>query len=91
MPLAPKKWPGPITLGTLSKRPDMCWKRIRDDRGFVYYEGWVDFKVILICPNDHYKKKWKVQILDHSPFHRRTLKSAKKEAEHIYAATRQII
>ena len=66
----------------------MKWVRNRSDLGFVYYEGWTDFKVVTIYPNYHYKKKWKVQILDHVPYHRSRLAIAKHEAEYIYAATR---
>ena len=72
------------------------WCRIRSELGFVYYEGYTlpsgkngieDTKVVTIHPNDHFRKKYKIQILDHSPYHRSNLKSAQKEAEVIYAAT----
>ena len=76
--------------------PHIRWVRLRSDLGFVYYEGYAlrhdkggieDTRVVTIDPNEHYRKKFKIQILDRSPFHRRTLTSAKKDAEHIYAAT----
>ena len=72
------------------------WCRMRSDVGFVYYEGYAlrhgedgleDTKVVTIQPNDHYRKKYKIQILDRSPYHRSSLKTAQKEAEVIYAAT----
>ena len=72
------------------------WCRMRSELGFVYYEGYAlcmspggieDSKVATVHPNDHYQKKFKVQILDHAPSHRRSLTSAKKDAEHIYAST----
>jgi len=69
---------------------------MRSDLGFVYYEGYalrhgqdgvMDMKVATVHPNDHYRKKYKIQILDHVPFHRTSLKSAKSDAEVIYAST----
>ena len=75
---------------------DIRWVRLRSDLGFVFYEGYSlrhdnggieDTRVVTIYPNEHYRKKFKIQILDRVPFHRRTLKSAKREAEGIYAAT----
>lgn len=75
---------------------DIRWVRLRSDLGYVYYHGYAlrsgdggieDTHVVSIEPNDHYRKKYKIQILNRSPFHRASLKSAKKDAEHIYAAT----
>ena len=43
----------------------MDWEKIRDNRGFYYYEGYDgNKKVVDIFPNDHYNKKWRVRILD---------------------------
>lgn len=72
------------------------WVRLRSDLGYVYYHGYAlrignggieDTHVVSVTPNDHYRKKYKIQLLDRVPFHRASLKSAKKEAEYIYAAT----
>ena len=72
------------------------WVRLRSDLGFVYYKGYAlrmadggieDTEVVSVYPNDHYRKKFKVKILDRVPFHRRSVKAAKKDAEAIYAAT----
>lgn len=77
--------------------PDIRWVRLRSDLGFVFYEGYSlryakggieDTRVVTVYPNDHYRKKYKVQILDRVPFHRRSVTSAKRDAETIYAATR---
>ena len=36
----------------------MDWEKIRDNRGFYYYEGYDgNKKVVDIFPNDHYNKK----------------------------------
>ena len=76
---------------------EVRWVRLRSDLGFVYHEGYslvpepgglVDKRVITVMPNDHYRKKYKCQVLDHVPFHRRKLTSAKKDGELCYAASR---
>ena len=71
----------------------MRWVTKRSDLGFLWYEGWDlgkkldDTKVVDIRQRDKSQKKWIVQVLDHAPFHRRTLKSAKLDGELIYNAT----
>ena len=56
----------------------MDWEKIRDNRGFYYYEGYDgNKKVVDIFPNDHYNKKWRVRILDRAPWHSPNLKLAK--------------
>ena len=66
----------------------MDWEKIRDNRGFYYYEGYDgNKKVVDIFPNDHYNKKWRVRILDRAPWHSTNLKLSKSNAEFIYVAT----
>ena len=71
----------------------MRWVTKRSDLGFLWYEGWDlgkrldDTKVVDIRQRDKSQKKWVIKVLDHSPFHRRTLKSAKLDGELIYNAT----
>ena len=66
----------------------MDWEKIRDNRGFYYYEGYDgNKKVVDIFPNDHYNKKWRVRILDRAPWHSPNLKLAKSNVEFIYVAT----
>ena len=66
----------------------MDWEKIRDNRGFYYYEGYDgNKKVVDIFPNDHYNKKWRVTILNRVPWHSPNLKIAKSNAEYIYVAT----
>ena len=71
----------------------MRWVTKRSDLGFLWYEGWDltkkldDTKVIDIRQRDKSQKKWVVRVLDHVPFHKRTLKSAKLDGEYVYNAT----
>ena len=72
------------------------WRTKRSNLGFLWYEGWeiekgkiLDgyTKVVEIRQRDKSQKKWVVQVLDHVPFHKRTLKSAKLDGEYVYNAT----
>jgi hypothetical protein len=71
----------------------MRWVTKRSDLGFLWYEGWDltkrldDTKVVEIRRRDKSQKKWVVQVLDHVPFHKRTLRSAKQDGEYVYNAT----
>jgi len=71
----------------------MRWVTKRSDLGFLWYEGWDltkrldDTKVVEIRRRDKSQKRWVVQVLDHVPFHKRTLRSAKQDGEYVYNAT----
>ncbi len=61
------------------------WIRIRDDVTCeVYYKLWDENISKYVAQINEIDKRYRVQILDHAPFHAKRLKIAKMAGEHIY-------
>lgn len=61
------------------------WIRIRDDVTCeVYYKLWDENKSDYVIQINEVDNRYKVQILNHAPFHVKRLKVAKEASQHIY-------
>ncbi len=61
------------------------WIRIRDDVTCeVYHKLWDHNLSMYVARINEVDKRYRVQILDHVPFHAKRLKVAKLAGEHIY-------
>lgn len=61
------------------------WKKIRDEVTCeVYYRLWDENKSEFVARINEVNKQYRVQILDHAPFHAARLKTAKAAGQHIY-------
>lgn len=61
------------------------WIKIRDENTCdVYYKLWDDNISKYVAQINQVDRLYRVQILDHVPFHTKRLKLAKTSGEHIY-------
>lgn len=61
------------------------WFRIRDEVTCeVYHEMYDHFTNKTVLTIREVKKRYRVQLLDHAPFHTKTLRVAKQAGQHIY-------
>ena len=61
------------------------WTRIRDEVTCeIYYKLWDENISKYVIQINEVDKVYKVQILDHKPFHVKRLKVAKEASQHIY-------
>lgn len=61
------------------------WIRVRDETTCeVYYEMFDHLAGKTVISIREIDKRYKVQILDHRPFHTKRLKIAKQAGQHIY-------
>ena len=64
------------------------WVKIRDEITCeVYYKLWDENLSKYVVTIRKIDKLYKIQILDHAPFHAKSLKIAKLGGEHIYEQT----
>jgi hypothetical protein len=64
------------------------WVKIRDEVTCeVYYKLWDDNISKYVAQINQVGRLFRVQILDHAPFHTKRLKLAKTSGEHIYEHT----
>lgn len=64
------------------------WIRIRDEVTCeVYYKLWDENVSQYVARINEINKRFRVQILDHAPFHTSRLKVAKEAGQHIYEQT----
>lgn len=61
------------------------WVKIRDEVTCeVYYKLWDENLSKYVATINQVDKQFRVQILDHAPYHTKRLKTAKLSGEHIY-------